>query len=115
MKDELQSIDWTTALANNNDKNQSLKNFLNITNSLPERYAPWTQVTKKDTKTQSKPWITNGILTFIRKKAKMHSKLLKAKDQTTKEGLNQEYKISKNLLTNITKKSKKKTTTNNIL
>ena len=37
----------------------------------------------------------------------MHSKLLKAKDQTRKEGLNQEYKISKYLLTNITKKSKK--------
>ena len=57
-------------------------------------------------KTQSKQWITKGILTSIRKKAKIHSKLLKAKDQTRKEALNQEYKIYKNLLTNITKKSK---------
>ena len=106
-KDELQSIDWTTALANNNnDVNQSLENFLNITNSLLERYAPLTPVTKKDMKTQSKPWITKGILTSIRKKAKIHSKLLEAKDQTRKEALNQEHKIYKNLLTNITKKSK---------
>ena len=86
--------------------NQSLENFLNITNSPLERYAPLTQVTKKDMKTQSKQWITKGILTSIRKKAKIHSKLLKAKDQTRKEALNQEYKIYKNLLTNITKKSK---------
>ena len=57
-------------------------------------------------KRQSKPWITKRILTSIRKKAKMHSKLLKAKDQTRKEALNQEYKIYKNLLTNLTKKSK---------
>ena len=83
-KDELQSIDWTTALANNNNVNQSLENFLNITNSLIERYAPLTQVTKKDMKTQSKPWTTKAILISIRKKAKRHSKLLKAKDQTKK-------------------------------
>ena len=42
-------------------------------------------------KTQSKPWITKGILTSIRKKAKIHRKLLEAKDQTMKKALNQEY------------------------
>ena len=68
--------------------NQSIENFLNITNSPLERYAPLTQVTKKDMKTQSKPWITKGIVTSIRKKAKIHSKLLKVKDQTRKEALN---------------------------
>ena len=86
--------------------NQSLENFLNVTNSLLERYAPLTPVTKKDMKTQSKQWITKGILTSIKEKAKIHSKLLKAKDQIRKEALNQEYKIYKNLLANITKKSK---------
>ena len=45
-KDELQSIDWTTALANNNnnDVNQSLEYFLNTTNSILDRYAPLKQV-----------------------------------------------------------------------
>ena len=65
-------------------------------------------------KTNSRPWITKGILTSIRKKYKIHSKFFNAKDQTRKEVLNQEYKMYKNLLTNITKKAKK-TTTNNIL
>ena len=86
--------------------NQSLENFFNITNSILGKYAPLKQVTKKDMKTQSRPWITKGILISIRKKVKIHSKSLKAKHQTRKEALNQEYKIYKNLLTNITKKSK---------
>ena len=57
-------------------------------------------------KTQSRPWITKGILISIRKKVEIHSKSLKAKYRTRKEALNQEYKICKNLLINITKKSK---------
>ena len=106
-KIELQSIGWTTALSiNNNDVNQSLENFLNISNSLLDKYAPLKQITKKQVKTNSRPWITKGILTSIRKKYKIHSKFLKAKDQIRKKALNQEYKKQKNLLTNITKKSK---------
>ena len=46
-------------------------------------------------KTNFRPWITKGILTSVRKKYKIHSKFLKAKDQTRKEALN--------LLTNTTK------------
>ena len=104
---ELQSIDWTTTFSiNNNDVNQSLKNILNISNSLLDKYAPLKQISKKQMKTNSRPWITKGILTSIRKKYKIHSKFLKAKDQTRKEALNQECKTYKNLLTNITKKSK---------
>ena len=59
--------------------NQSLENFLNITNSLLGRYAPLKQVPKKDMKRQSKPWITKRILTSVRKKVKIHSKSFKAK------------------------------------
>ena len=105
-KNELQSIDWKTALSiNNNDVNQSLENFLNISNLLLDKYAPLKQINKKQMKTNSRPWITKGILTSIRKKYKIHSKFLKAKDQTRKEALNQECEMYKNLLTNITKKS----------
>ena len=109
-KNELQNIDWTTALSiNNNDVNQSLENFLNISNSLLDKHAPLKQITKKQMKTNSRPWITKGIVASIRKKYKMHSKFLKAKDQARKKALNQEYKTYKNLLTNITKKAKKTT------
>ena len=86
-KNELQSTDWTTTLSiNNNDVNQSLENFLSISNSLLDKYAPLRQITKKQMKANSRPWITKGILTSIRKKYKIHSKFLKAKDQTRKRG-----------------------------
>ena len=106
-ENELQSTDWTTALSiNNNDVNQSLENFLNISNLLLDKYAPLEHLTKKQMKTNCRPWITKGIVTSIRKKYKIQSKFLKAKDQTRKKALNQEYKTYKNLLTNIIKKSK---------
>ena len=48
-KNKLQSIDWTTALSiNNNDVNQSLENFFNISNSLLYKYAPLKQISKKN-------------------------------------------------------------------
>ena len=97
---------------NNNDVNQSLESLLTITNSLLDKHAPMKQITKKEIKTKSKPWITKGILTSINKKYKIRSKSLKAKDQNRKEALNQEYKMYKNILTNITKKAKKTTTSN---
>ena len=66
-KNELQSIDWTTALSvNKNDVIRSLENFLNISNSLLDKYAPLKQITKKQMKTNSRPWTTKEILTSIR-------------------------------------------------
>ena len=91
---------------NNNDVNQSLESLPTITNSLLDKHAPMKQITKKEIETKSKPWITKGILTSINKKYKIRSKSLKANDQNRKEALNQEYKMYKNILTNITKKSK---------
>ena len=79
-KNELQSIDWTTALSiTNNDVNQSLENFLNISNSLLDKYAPLKQITKKQMKTNSRPLITKGILTSSRKKYKYIVNFLKQK------------------------------------
>ena len=99
---------------NNNDVNQSLESLLTITNSLLDKHAPMKQITKKEIKTKSKPWITKGILTSINKKYKICSKSLKAKDQNRKEALNQEYKIYKYIFSLISLKKAKKTTTSNI-
>ena len=107
-KNELRSIDWTTALSiNKNDVTNHSKIFsIYQTHYILDKYAPLKQITKKQMKTNSRPWITKGILKSIRKKYKMHSKFLKAKDQIRKKALNQEYKTYKKLLPNITKKSK---------
>ena len=54
-------------------------------NSLLEKHAPLKQITKKEIKTKSKPWITTGILTSIRNKNKIYNKFCKAKDQKRKD------------------------------
>ena len=59
-----------------NDKNvdTSLRIFLQTINSLLEKHASLEQITKKEIKTKSKPWITTGILTSIRSKNKIYNK-----------------------------------------
>ena len=79
---DLEHTNWVEALKVN-DKNvdTSLGNFLQIINSLLEKYAPLKQITKKEIKTKNNPWITTGILTSIRRKNEIYNKFCKAKDQ----------------------------------
>ena len=103
----LEHINWLEALKVN-DKNvyTSLRNFLQKINSLLEKHAPLKQITKKEIKTKSKPWIPAGILTSIRNKNKIYNKFCKAKDQKRKDLLHQQFKNYRNILSNLTKKSK---------
>ena len=103
----LEHINWLQALKVN-DKNvyTSLRNFLQKINSLLEKHAPLKQITKKEIKTKSKPWIPAGILTSIRNKNKIYNKFCKAKDQKQKDLLHQQFKHYRNIISNLTKKSK---------
>ena len=103
----LEHINWLQALKVN-DKNvyTSLRNFLQKINSLLEKHAPLKQITKKEIKTKSKPWIPAGILTSIRNKNKIYNKFCKAKYQKRKDLLHQQFKNYRNILSNLTKKSK---------
>ena len=87
-----------------NDKNvdTSLGIFLQIINSPLEKYAHLKQITKKEIKTKSKPWITSGISTSIRNKNKIYNKF----NQKRKNLLHQQFKNYRNILSNLTKKSK---------
>ena len=57
-------------------------------------------------KAKSKPWIATDILTLIRNKNKTYNKFCKAKDQKRKDLLHQQFKNYRNILSNLTKKSK---------
>ena len=107
-KQDLEHINWVEALKVN-DKNvdTSLRIFLQTINSLLEKHASLEQITKKEIKTKSKPWITTGILTSIRSKNKIYNKFWKAKDRKRKKDLlHQQFKNYRNILSNLTKKSK---------
>ena len=91
-------------MKNNKEK---FEQDLELINSLIEKHAPLKQITKKKIKTKSKPWITTGILTSILNKNKKYNKFCKTKDQERKDLLYQQFKNYRNILLNLTKKSKK--------
>ena len=75
-------------------------------NALLDKHTPKKPMTKKELKTRSKPWLTNGILTSIKNKNKMYNKFCRAKDQVRKQHFHGKLKIYWNSLANLTRQSK---------
>ena len=90
----------------NKNVDTSLGNILQIINHLLHKHAPLKQITKKEIKTKSKPWTTTGILISIQNKHKTYYKFYKAKDQEQKDLLYQKFKNYRDILWNLTNKSK---------
>ena len=88
----------------------SLENLEQVVNTLLDGHAPLKQLTKREIKTERKPWLTTGILMSIHIKNKLYNKFCKAKDNQRKELLYQRFKTYRNLLSNLTKKVKKSIT-----
>ena len=63
-------------------------------------------MSRKEQKTAAKPWITKGIRKSIQIKNYLQKKSCKTKDSTKKAELDAKHKKYKNLLTNLTRKSK---------
>ena len=63
-------------------------------------------MSRKEQKTAAKPWITKGIRKSIQIKNYLKKKSCKTKDSTKKAELDAKHKKYKNLLTNLTRKSK---------
>ena len=67
---------------------------------------PLKKVSNKDHKRRYKPWITNGILTSIKGRDKLLRQCIKMKDSLRKSSLQSEYKRVRNMIVELTKKSK---------
>ena len=74
-------------------------------NELLDIHAPYKYFKPKN-KEHNKPWITNGIATSIKKKNNLYEKFCRAKDSKKKEELHILYKTYKNLIANLTRRSK---------
>ena len=66
---------------------------------LLDTYAPIQKLAKAQSKLKSKPWLTRGIMTSIKKKNKIYKKFIKAKNSTEKNIL-YEFKNYRNLSLN---------------
>ena len=72
---------------------------------LLDTYAPIQKLAKAQSKLKSKPWLTRGIMTSIKKKNKIYKKFIKAKNSTEKNIL-YEFKNYRNLITKLRRISK---------
>ena len=104
---KLNSINWKRVLQlEDKDVDISFQNFINTFNDLLEKEAPLKKVSNKDRKYLQKPWITRGILTSINNKNRIRKKYDRAKDQNRKIELYNRWKMYKNKINTLIKRSK---------
>lgn len=78
---EVQSTNWDELFAGANDIN-SIFGFLIIKiNVIVDKHAPFKKLTKRESKFETKPWITKGIKISIAKKNKLYKDSLRYKNE----------------------------------
>ena len=94
IKSEKKSIDF------------SFKCFLKKFNLILDKYLPLKKLTKQKLKFRTKPWITPGLQKSISIKNKLLTKFIKLKEPTLKNEAHTKYKLYRNMLTTLLKRSK---------
>ena len=64
---------------NKSNMSQGVSNFTSTFNSVLDKHAPLTALTRKEKRLKKKPWITPGILATIKTKNKLFKKVFKKK------------------------------------
>ena len=88
-KTELCELDWSF-ITENNDINLSFEIFLRFINRILDKHAPTKK--KRENKIISKPWITRGIKTSMKKRDKLYKQMVKAKNKQQKLIKHESYK-----------------------
>ena len=101
---DIQSIDWTIELSNSQNPSEMSDNFYSILSRTVEKHAPVKQLSIKEIKQLSKPWITAGIRTSINVKNKLYKKYIKKRSSYYYD----KFKFYRNKLNHLIKISKKK-------
>ena len=74
---------------------------------LINAYLPLKKISKKELKIQTKPWITNGIRSSIKRHDKLLRKFVKTKDEVLKDELYATYTTLRNKIVFLTRAGKK--------
>ena len=85
----------------------SLSSFFKVLSDLIDRYVPTVQLSKKQLKLRSKPWITSGILSSIRVRDRLLKSVIKTKTKTNRESFYAKYKVYRNRIVSLCQQSKK--------
>ena len=105
--DELNSMDLDSILSiERNDPNISIGNFHNNIIYILDEFSPFKNLTKKEYKLKTKPWIDREILNKIYEKHKLMNRYCKCKDQSKRQIIYEEYKPIRNCLTQMKREAK---------
>ena len=100
-------FDWTLAIdLEREDPDYSFNVFFDKLTSLIDKHVPSKVMSKKQAKTNQKPWITKGIKTSIYFRNKLFNLYLRAKDPDVKAELHGKYKLYRNKIVNLLRHSK---------
>ena len=104
---DFQEIDWVSAFDECGlDSNRCFNTFISKMGGLLDRHLPIIKLTKRQRKTQLKPWITSGIIKSISKRNFLHRKFIQSKNPDTKSQLHIQFKSYRNLIVTLCRQSK---------
>jgi len=98
---DIRAIDWVNKLTSN-DPSTQFDNFYTMLLKVVDKHIPLKQLSNKEIKQLSKPWITKGLLVSIKMKNKLYRKYLKKRSSYYYE----EFKRYRNKLNHLIKLSK---------
>ena len=76
-------------------------------NNILDKHVPLKKLNKKELRLRTKPWITHGLIKSIKRRDNLLRKFIKTKDIEKKNDIHSRYKILRNQIVAITRKSKK--------
>ena len=100
-------INWNSVFDESDlDPNICFDKFDSKMKVLLDRHLPTVRLTKRQRKTQLKPWITSGIIKSICKRDFYFRKFLQAKNPEIKTQFHVQYKSYRNLIVTLCRQSK---------
>ena len=88
------------------DTNESFEAFLLNMDALLDKHMPLKKISNKRFQLMFKPWITGGILKSLKKRRDLHNRFIRAKTTDNKEILFNRFKVYRNMLVTLIRKSK---------
>ena len=108
-EEELNKMNWDSILhLDISDPNTSMDNLYNNLVYMLDEYAPYKKISKKEFKLKSEPWIDSEIRNKIYERDKLIKKYRKSKDENRKLTIYEDYKRTRNFVTNMKRDAKTK-------
>ena len=102
------AVDWTDIITSGKKNiDFSFESFLKKFNLILDKYLQLKKLTKQKLKFKTKPWITPGLQKSISVKSKLLKKFIKLKEPTLKNEAHTKYKLYRNMLATLLKRSKR--------